>query len=105
MVGTKTDNIMKNQISKRTLGAQPKVNNPSDAMFIADIAHQATKEAIADALFQARVAEHEAIADALCMAKIMAEAKEDTIADVLSQAELAYKVEMDAVAYALHSYK
>lgn len=96
---------MKNQISKRTLGAQPKVNNPSDAMFIADIAHQATKEAIADALFQARVAEHEAIADALCMAKIFDEAKEEAITDALSQAELAHKIEMDAVADALRSYK
>lgn len=96
---------MKNQISKRTLGAQPKVNNPSDAMFIADIARQATKEAIADALFQARVAEHEAIADALCMAKILGEVNDDAVTNALSQAELAHKIEMDAVADALRSYK
>ena len=96
---------MKNQISKRTLGAQPKVNNPSDAMFIADIAHQATKEAIADALFHARVAEHEAIADALCMAKILGEVNDDAVTNVLLQAELAHKIEMDAVADALRSYK
>lgn len=91
---------MKTLISKTTVEALALVNNLSDA-----IARQAQKEAIADALFQTRIANEEAIADALSMAKIMAEAKEDTIADVLSQAELAYKVEMDAVAYALHSYK
>ena len=91
---------MKTLISKTTVEAQALVNNPSDA-----IAFHAKEIAIADALFQARIAEQEAIADALCMAKIMNEAKEDAIADALSQAELAYMIEMDTVAYVLRSYK
>jgi len=52
----KTDNIMKNQNSKRTVGAQALVNNLSDAMFLADIACQAEEDAIADAFFQAELA-------------------------------------------------
>lgn len=91
---------MKTLISKTTVEAQALVNNPSDA-----IALHAKEVAIADALFQARLAEKEAIADALCLAKIFDEAKEEAITDAISQAKLAYKIEMDAVADALRSYK
>jgi hypothetical protein len=91
---------MKTLISKTTVEAQALVNNPSDA-----IAFHAKEVAIADALFQARIAEQEAIADALCMAKIIAEVNEDAVTNALSRAELAYKIEKDAVADALRSYK
>ncbi len=91
---------MKNQISMRTSGAQAIVNNLSHA-----IAFHAKEIAIVDDIFQARIAEKEAIADTLCLAKILDETKEEAITDAISQAELAYKIEMDAVADALHSYK
>lgn len=91
---------MKTLISKTTVEALAFVNNPSDA-----IASHAKEVAIADALFQARLAEKEAIAYVLCMAKIIAEVNDDAVTNVLLQAELAHKIEMDAVADALRSYK